>query len=122
MAFGTYQDTTWPVDTEEVEWRLRHAKQHVTDGDKNLAASVMGAYRHLTDPFVPEKDAIEALKRARVVVDEIKSGIIESLEEESAKRWVVEFGDHNVIGPYTHKEAEAKAKEFSGRVVGLKWL
>lgn len=119
MAFGTFEDTTWPVDTDDVEWRLRHAQQHVTDEDKRFAAAVMGAYRHLIDPIVEEKDARAALKRARTVATEIYANQQEALEEEVTKKWVVQIGN-DVIGPFTLPEGREKALEYGGRLVNLK--
>ena len=110
MGRGTFEGTTWPVDTDDVQWKLRYARQHVTHDDMMFAASVMASYAHLTDPYVAEGDAAQALKRARVVTKEIRSLQDEALEDEVAKRYVI-LHEEGPIGPFTWEEARSYAKE-----------
>lgn len=56
------EGTTWPVDVGEVEWSLRYS---CPDDVKLVAASVVAAYGHLTDPGISERAAVAALRRAR---------------------------------------------------------
>lgn len=74
IANGTYvkvgTDMTFPNPSsdrlEDIEWRMRHAKQSVTDGDLVLAASVMAAYREIVlNKTVKNRNAVcSAIKLA----------------------------------------------------------
>lgn len=63
-------DTTWPVDYETeledlAEWILRYGTTQRREDQRMSVASVLAAYRDLTDPRIPLKEAIARLRLAR---------------------------------------------------------
>ena len=49
-SWAAFNDMTWPRAGNyggDVEWRLRHAREHVTPSDMVVAASILAAYREL---------------------------------------------------------------------------
>lgn len=66
MKWVTIDETTWPVDVDgRTELMLRFKSDGWTR-QRVAAAAVLAAYAYLTDPALPEWDAVAALKRARV--------------------------------------------------------
>lgn len=117
MSYGTIEGTTWPVDTDDVQWKLRYAPNALTKEDRLFAASVMAAYAHLTDPMVDEESAIAALKRARLVTADVLANLAELQSERVKRGFVVMRGSGpsaQVFGPFTYDEAERWAKENGG--------
>jgi hypothetical protein len=66
QLFRSVDATTWPL-VGETGWQLRYAPDAV---NRLHAASIVSAYAHLTDPALPQREAIEALRRARQAVKE----------------------------------------------------
>jgi len=62
--FVAVGETAWPVLLGDIEWTCRCAASEVVQ-HRLLIASALGAYMHLTDPAISQKDAIAGLKRAR---------------------------------------------------------
>lgn len=62
IHYARIDGTTWPRNVRDIEWSLRY-------GDlasiRLLAASVVSAYAHLTDPGITEAMAVASLRRAR---------------------------------------------------------
>lgn len=115
MTYGTFQGMTWPVDTEDVEWKFRHMPHEVTDRDRAFATSVMEAYRRLTSPSTGQERAQEFLSSARVVVDEVWKDTRQAQAEKVRRDCVVVWPDGiNVSGPFT----EDKARELVERLGG----
>lgn len=79
--FGTVNETTWPVnltsteDRDGVEWLLRYAPERLTREDQLVLAAVVAAYVYLTNPDLSQKDAREALTRARLAAIGARHGI-----------------------------------------------
>ena len=69
--YGTSDGTTWPVivtdeDRDGIEWRLRYASPlDLSKEDRLFLASVVAAYRSLTDPrTVAPRDKFARARRA----------------------------------------------------------
>ena len=58
-------DTVWlqPESTGDVEWRLRHAPEHVTASDRMVAASALNALRELIRRPRRERERVIAAMR-----------------------------------------------------------
>lgn len=64
--YQVVEDTTWPVDIGgEIQWQLRYHETGELREIRLVAASILSAYSHLTDPNLSLKDATAALRRAR---------------------------------------------------------
>lgn len=60
-AYGRADDTCWPIHSGASEYALRYGGEL----DRLHTASVLAAYRHLTDPSISQRAAIASLMRAR---------------------------------------------------------
>lgn len=63
--WGRADDTTWPINVGELEWKLRYAPDSLTREDQLMLASVVGSYSFLIDPTRTHGDAAASLRRAR---------------------------------------------------------
>jgi len=65
-----FNEMAWPRAGNyggDVEWRLRHARDHVTPSDMVMAASILAAYRELVHcPERKRRLVVRALRRVEM--------------------------------------------------------
>lgn len=119
MTWVTVENTQVPVDTDDIQWKLRYSTGSLTTSDFLVAAGILGVYHHLTDPFTDEEDAVSTLIRARTGTAQVRDQERQKLYAAVAHEWVLDCqppkGESYLLGPYTRIKAEEMAKDENRR-------
>lgn len=111
---------TWTVDLDgDVQWTLSHQPSRLVSEDFLIAAEVMGCHARITDPEVPEGEAMDMLREARAVTKAVIDQMDADLRARVELAHAVEVGGE-VYGPYSIREAMDRANELSGHVIRLR--
>ena len=74
------EDTTWPVDLssddeDSAEWVLRYGTPERREAQRMSVASIVSAYKDMTDPRRSLKDGTAMLRRSRTAAAEAHGSV-----------------------------------------------